>query len=223
LSASEKWRNKGMEDILARLMDGIDKGRFPSSTPSMGNLQDYTNCASALADGTYEPLNIDIWVPHDFSRLLNYLDVGTATPDGLPPLPTGLTEPNPKYWTFLGGAIGTSFTIPNPIDKERLELFYYLASQAFEDDINEGVLEIHERYGQLMLEMVQNNCPVVSGNLRDSFFLTVSFDGVAIDSDCVYYPYIESLYGMVAMAYVFYEPIIMAEIDALITSKVTIS
>jgi len=111
----------------------------------------------------------------------------------------------------------------NSEGEKQSALINYLASPEFEEDIDEGILEIHERYGQLMLEMVQNNCPVVSGNLRDSFSLTVSSDGVSIDSFCEYYPYIESLYGMVAAAYGFYEPMIMTEIEALIASKVSIS
>ena len=119
--------------------------------------------------------------------------------------------------------IPNSFLITKTPEMEKqLALLDYLSSPEFEDDINEGVLEIHERYGQLMLEMVQANCPVVSGNLRDSFYLIVSFDGVAIDSNCEYYPKIESLYGMVATAYAFYEPLILAEIDTLVASKVTI-
>lgn len=111
--------------------------------------------------------------------------------------------------------------LPTQQDAAQIALIQYLSSPEFEIDLIEGILEIHERYGELMLAMIQELCPVVTGFLRDSFFLTVSVDGVAIDSDCEYYPYIESLYQMVTNTYAFYEPMILAEINALIASMVT--
>ena len=107
--------------------------------------------------------------------------------------------------------------VDNPKTQMLLE---YLLSEEFEEDLTLEMLEIHERYGELILSMVKDLCPVVTGNLRDSFFLTVSSDGVSIDSFCEYYPYIESLYGMVAAAYGFYEPQMLFEIDALVTDRV---
>jgi len=103
-----------------------------------------------------------------------------------------------------------------------LKTLEYYDSPQFEEDLDKGLLEIHERYGELMFAMIQATCPYVSGTLHDSFYLTVSADGVSIDSDCPYYSKIESIYQMVANAYAFYEPLMLAEIDALIASKETL-
>ena len=55
-------------------------------------------------------------------------------------------------------SIPSSFLMTRtPEEEKQLALLDYLSSPEFEEDINEGVLEIHERYGQLMLEMVQAN------------------------------------------------------------------
>jgi len=119
---------------------------------------------------------------------------------------------------YFGLTIGISSTGAIEDSKE-LAVLEYLGSPEFEEDLTDEILEIHERYGELMLAMIESNCPVDTGELADSFSFSVDEDGVSIESDCEHYPFVEARYHMVGDAYAFYEPLMLSEIDALVASK----
>lgn len=113
-------------------------------------------------------------------------------------------------------------SISNPNNEQNL-LMIYLASPQFQEDLNEGIRQIHEDYGERILSMAKFLCPVDTGWLRDSLYLEVSDDGVSILSDCEYFAYVESRFGMVGLAYAIYEPLMLVEINAFIASKLVVT
>jgi hypothetical protein len=112
-------------------------------------------------------------------------------------------------------------TILDPNNEQNL-LSAYLASPEFQEDLDEGIRKIHEDYGERMLEMVQMLCPKDTLTLTNSLYLIVDDDGVSIFSDCDYFPYVEAKYHMVEIAYMLFEPAMLAEIQLFITSKLTV-
>lgn len=111
---------------------------------------------------------------------------------------------------------------PSGDEEKQRELIDYLASPQFQQDLDAGIREIHQRYGGMILSMAKSLCPVRTGFLQNSLYLITYTDGVAIDSDCAYFPIIEARYHMVASAYAFYEPLMLAEIELLIINKASV-
>lgn len=95
----------------------------------------------------------------------------------------------------------------------------YAVSDEIMDYYAEEIRAIYAKYGAFMLMLAKILCPIVTGRLAMSLRAEPTDDGVALMSDCPYYWVQEARMHFVGTAVDFYEPIMIAEIDAFIAAK----